>query len=59
LIGTYDEIKRTGAVHAQGAVSFLDDKPKLDTTDAFVPEKKATASKQSIADFKARKSNGS
>jgi hypothetical protein len=39
-------------------VTLLDGKLKFDTTDAFVPEKKAAASKQSIADFKARKSDG-
>lgn len=32
--------------HAE-PVSLLDGKLKIDTTDAFVPEKKATASKQS------------
>jgi hypothetical protein len=31
----------------KGAVSLLDGKLKLETTNAFVPEKKATASKQS------------
>jgi hypothetical protein len=40
------------SVHAE-PVSLLDGKLKLDTADVFVLEKKATASKQSIADFKA------
>jgi hypothetical protein len=35
-------------VHAE-PVSLLDGKLKFDTTDAFILEKKATASKQSIA----------
>jgi hypothetical protein len=39
-------------------VTLLDGRLKIDTTDAFVPEKKAAASKRSIADFKARKSDG-
>jgi hypothetical protein len=38
-------------------VSLLEGKLKLDTTDAFVREKEAKASKQSIADFKGRKSD--
>jgi len=40
-----------------GPVTLLDGKLKLDTTDAFVQEKKAKASRQSIADFKGRKSD--
>ena len=40
-----------------GPVSLLEGKLKLDTTDAFVREKEAKASKQSIADFKGRKSD--
>jgi hypothetical protein len=37
------------SVHAE-PVSLLDGKLKFDTTDVFVLEKKATASKQSIVD---------
>lgn len=40
-----------------GPVTLLDGKLKLDPTDAFVREKEAKASKQSIADFKGRKSD--
>jgi len=40
-----------------GPVSLLEGKLKLDTTDAFVWEKEAKVSKQSIADFKGRKSD--
>jgi hypothetical protein len=40
-----------------GPVSLLEGKLKLDTTDAFVWEKEAKMSKQSIADFKGRKSD--
>jgi hypothetical protein len=40
-----------------GAVTLLDGKLKLETTDAFVQGKKAKASKQSIADFKGRESD--
>jgi hypothetical protein len=39
-------------------VTLLDGKLKLDTTDAFVPKKEATSSKQSIADFEGRDSDG-
>jgi hypothetical protein len=48
------------AVVSAGAetVTLLDGKLKLDTTDGFVLEKKAKVSKQSIADFKARKGDG-
>jgi hypothetical protein len=45
-----------GPVQA-GSVSLLNGKLKLDTTDAFVQEKKPRASRQSIADFKGRKSD--
>ena len=38
-------------------VTLLDGKLKLDTTDAFVPEKKAKPEKQSIVDFGARQSD--
>ena len=38
-------------------VTLLEGKLKLDTTDAFVPKKKATSSSQSIADFEGRKSD--
>jgi hypothetical protein len=38
-------------------VSLLDGKLKLETTDAFTREKEAKATKQSIADFKGRKSD--
>jgi hypothetical protein len=38
-------------------VSLLDGKLKLDPTDAFVREKEAKVSKQSIADFKGRRSD--
>jgi hypothetical protein len=44
------------SIHA-GPVSLLEGKLKLDTTDAFVREKEADASKQSIADFKGGKSD--
>jgi hypothetical protein len=40
-----------------GPVSLLEGKLKLDTTDAFVWEKEAKASKGSIAGFKGRKSD--
>ena len=40
-----------------GPVNLLEGKLKLDTTDAFMREKEAKASKQSIADFKGRKSD--
>jgi hypothetical protein len=40
-----------------GPVSLLEGKLKLDTTDVFVREKEAKASKQSIADFQGRKSD--
>ena len=46
-----------GSLHAE-SVRLLDGKLKLDTTDAFVSEKKASTSRQSIADFKARESEG-
>jgi hypothetical protein len=39
-------------------VSLLDGKLKLDTTDAFVADQEAKSSKQSIADFKGRNSDG-
>ena len=39
-------------------VSLLDGKLKFDTTDAFVADKEAKSSKQSIADFKGRNSDG-
>jgi hypothetical protein len=39
-------------------VTLLDGKLKLDTTDAFVADKGAKSSKQSIADFKGRNSDG-
>src|SRR6266446_5959372 len=46
------------AVYAE-QVSLLDGKLKFDTTDAFVPGKDPkNSSKQSIADFKARNSDG-
>jgi len=35
-------------------ITLLDGKLKLETTDAFVPKKEATSSKQSIADFEGR-----
>lgn len=38
-------------------VTLLDGKLKLDTTDAFAPEKKAKPDKQSIADFAGRDSD--
>lgn len=38
-------------------VTLLDGKLKFDTTDAFVPKKEATSSKQSIADFDGRDSD--
>ena len=44
-------------VHAE-PVSLLAGKLKFDTTDAFVPDKEAKSSKQSIADFKGRNSDG-
>lgn len=40
-----------------GPVSLLEGILKLDTTDAFIQEKEAKASKQSIANFKGRKSD--
>ena len=40
-----------------GPVSLLEGKLKLETTGAFVREKEAKTSKQSIADFKGRKSD--
>ena len=40
-------------VHAE-PVTLLEGKLKLDTTEAFVPEKKAKPAKQSIADFEGR-----
>jgi hypothetical protein len=40
-----------------GPVSLLEGKLKVDATDAFVQEKEAKTSKQSIADFKGRKSD--
>jgi hypothetical protein len=46
-----------GPVHA-GSVSLLDGKLKLDTTDAFVWEREAKGSKQSIADFKGSGTDG-
>ena len=39
-------------------VSLLDGKLKFDTTDAFVTDNGAKSSKQSIADFKGRNSDG-
>lgn len=45
-----------GSIQA-GPVSLLEGKLKLDTTDAFVREREAKTSKQSIADFKGRKSD--
>ncbi|PZR73685.1 MAG: hypothetical protein DLM73_10020 [Chthoniobacterales bacterium] len=49
-------IGATGSLRAE-PVSLLGGKLKLETTDTFVAEKKPTSSKQSIADFKARKSD--
>jgi hypothetical protein len=46
-----------GAVRAE-RVSLLNGKLKFDTTDAFVPDKGPKSSKQSIADYKARNSDG-
>lgn len=40
-----------------GPVSLLEGKLKLDTTDAFVREAETKTSRQSIADFKGRKSD--
>jgi len=40
-----------------GPVSLLEGKLKLDTTDLFIREKEAKTSKESIADFKGRKSD--
>jgi len=39
-------------------ITLLDGKLKLDTTDTFVLKKEATSSKQSIADFAGRDSDG-
>jgi len=47
----------TGPVRAE-PVTLLDGKLKFDTTDAFVPDKKPTSTKESIADFSARNSDG-
>ena len=46
----------TSLIHAE-PVTLLDGKLKFDTTDAFVPDKKPTSTKQSIADFSARNSD--
>jgi hypothetical protein len=47
----------SGSVLAQGAVTLLDGKLKLELTDAFAADD-SHSSKQSIADYKARSSDG-
>src|ERR1017187_2315808 len=47
----------TSLVRAE-PVALLDGKLKFDTTDAFVTDNGAKSSKQSIADFKGRNSDG-
>ena len=50
-------LSATNLVRAEPVI-LLDEKLKFDTTDAFVADQSAKSSKQSIADFKGRNSDG-
>jgi hypothetical protein len=52
-LGIYFAVLITVSVLKVEPVALLDGKLRLDTTEAFVPEKKAKPARQSIADFAA------